>query len=56
MRENGGAPLGGIMELPREARKECPHWLAYVSTASIEETTERAKQLGTTVLHAPGAT
>ena len=52
---NGDAPIGGIMELPEEARKggAPSHWLAYVSTTSIEETTERATELGGTVLHGP---
>jgi predicted enzyme related to lactoylglutathione lyase len=52
---NGENPIGGIMELPEEARAggAPPHWLAYVSTATIEETTEKAKELGGTVLHGP---
>lgn len=52
---NGDAPLGGIMELPREARDQGapPHWMPYVSTPDIADTTAKAKHLGATVLHGP---
>lgn len=51
---NQGAPLGGVMELPPEARQAGapPHWLVYVSTPDIEATFDKAKKLGASV-HVP---
>jgi hypothetical protein len=50
---NGEAPIGGVMELPEEARKmgAPPHWLIYVSTPDIDATIKRAQELGGSVLH-----
>jgi predicted enzyme related to lactoylglutathione lyase len=52
---NGDTPLGGIMELPEEARDQGapPHWLPYISTPDIEDTTTKAKDLGASVLVGP---
>lgn len=43
-----GAPLGGIMELPEEARAAGapPHWLAYVSVDSVDATVAKVEELG----------
>jgi predicted enzyme related to lactoylglutathione lyase len=52
---NGEASIGGIMQLPEEAAAQGapPHWLAYVSTPDVVATTEKAKELGATVLMGP---
>jgi len=52
---NGEQPLGGIMELPEEAKAAGapPHWMVYISTPDIVATTEKAKELGATVLMGP---
>ena len=51
----GEAPVGGIMDLPEEARAggAPPHWLAYVSTPDTDATVEQAKELGAKVLVEP---
>ena len=51
----GEAPVGGIMDLPEEARAggAPPHWLAYVSTPDTDATVEQAKELGGQVLMEP---
>lgn len=48
-----GGPIGGVMDLPREARDAgAPsHWLAYVGVTDIEATCRRAEALGGAVLH-----
>jgi hypothetical protein len=52
---NGEKPLGGLMELPAEAREAGapPHWMAYVSVPSVDAAVERAKELGGAVYHGP---
>lgn len=49
---NRGTPLGGVMQLPEEARAAGapPHWLAYVSVADVDATVETAGALGAAVL------
>lgn len=44
-------PMGGVMELPEEARTQGapPHWLAYIGTDDVDATTARARELGATV-------
>lgn len=44
-------PIGGMMELPQEAREAGapPHWIAYVSTTDVDGTMARAKELGASV-------
>jgi hypothetical protein len=51
---NGGAPLGGVMAIPEQARASGspPHWLAYIATPDIQATVSRAKELGAGV-HVP---
>jgi predicted enzyme related to lactoylglutathione lyase len=44
----GGAPLGGVMQMPPDAGTP-PHWLAYVSTPDIDNTVAQAKRLGAVV-------
>lgn len=48
----GEAPIGGIMDLPEEARKAGapPHWLAYVGTSDVEATLTQVGKLGGQVL------
>jgi predicted enzyme related to lactoylglutathione lyase len=50
---NGEKPVGGLMELPEEARAEGapPHWLVYISTPDVDDTATRAEELGGAVLH-----
>jgi predicted enzyme related to lactoylglutathione lyase len=50
-----GRPIGGLMELPDEAAAAGapPHWLAYIGTPDVDGTTERAAELGATVLVPP---
>ncbi|MCL7981204.1 MAG: VOC family protein [marine benthic group bacterium] len=50
-----GQPIGGVMELPEDARAAgAPsHWLAYIGTPDVDATTARAAELGATVLVPP---
>jgi len=41
----GGKPIGGMMELPKEAQAP-PHWLAYFAVASCDESAAQAAKLG----------
>lgn len=52
---NGETPLGGVMELPQQAKQAgAPsHWLAYVGTPDTDATVEKATELGATVYVAP---
>ena len=36
---NGETPVGGVMQLPDEAKQQGapPHWLAYVAVPSVDE-------------------
>jgi len=47
--------IGGMMELPPPAREAGapPHWIAYVSTADLDGTVARAKELGASVVWGP---
>jgi predicted enzyme related to lactoylglutathione lyase len=49
---NEGKPLGGVMELPEDAKKggAPPHWLAYVNVDDVDATVEQATGLGANVL------
>ena len=51
----GGAPIGGLMELPEEVRKGGvpPHWMGYVAVPDVDATADRARELGGTVHHGP---
>ena len=52
---NRDQPLGGVMEIPREARQAGapPNWMAYVAVPDIDATAERARELGGSVTHPP---
>ncbi|MCH7565678.1 MAG: VOC family protein [Gemmatimonadetes bacterium] len=52
---NGETPVGGVMQLPEEAKAmgAPPHWLAYVATPDVDETGMRATALGGTILNGP---
>ena len=45
---NGERPIGGVMNLPEEAKKmgAPPHWLAYVYTADVDDTAKQIEALG----------
>ena len=49
---NQGTPMGGIMELPEDARRggAPAHWLAYIGVEDLEAAVASAKSLGGTVL------
>lgn len=52
---NGEAPVGGVMELPPEARAHDtpPHWMAYVEVEDVEATAKKAAKLGGKILVEP---
>lgn len=52
---NGESPVGGVMDLPEQAREmgAPPHWLAYVHTSDVGATLKRAQGLGGRVLVEP---
>jgi predicted enzyme related to lactoylglutathione lyase len=51
----GETPVGGLMELPEEARKGKvpPHWVGYVAVPDVDKAAARAKELGGRVIHGP---
>ena len=51
----GEEPIGGVMELPEQAKQmgAPPHWLAYVQTNDLPGTCARIKELGGNVLKDP---
>lgn len=50
-----GKDVGGLYQLPEEMKSQGvpPHWLSYVSTTSADETAEKAKSLGATLMKEP---
>src|ERR1700712_1284921 len=52
---SGSASVGGLMDLPAEARKmgATPRWMGYIAVASADATAERIKRLGGTVYGPP---
>jgi predicted enzyme related to lactoylglutathione lyase len=58
---NKETPLGGVMELPEEAKAAGapPHWMAYVSVDDVGQTVSKVTEAGGSVLHeateVPGA-
>jgi hypothetical protein len=48
----GETPLGGVMEMPEDARKwgTPPHWIAYVLVPEVDQTLAQVKKLGGEVL------
>jgi predicted enzyme related to lactoylglutathione lyase len=50
----GGAPVGGIGELPPEAPKDTPaHWMTYVAVADTDAAVAKVEKLGGSVLNPP---
>lgn len=51
----GGAPLGGVMEMPGEAKGSGspPHWLAYVGVPDVDDTVAAAAAAGATTCVPP---
>jgi hypothetical protein len=49
---NGETPIGGLGELPEDARKAGtpPHWLSYVLVPSVDETLQKVEKLGGNVM------
>ena len=52
---NGGTAVGGLMQLPDEAKQQGapPHWLAYIATPDVDETVATASGRGGRLLHGP---
>jgi predicted enzyme related to lactoylglutathione lyase len=52
---NKGAPLGGLMALPEDARRKGvpPNWTAYVTTPDVDAAARQAVALGGKILKAP---
>lgn len=52
---NRDTPMGGLMELPEDARKQGapPHWLAYIAAPDLAATVSRAQELGAQVYVPP---
>lgn len=52
---NGESPVGGVMALPEEAKQAGapPHWIAYITTPNVDETTNKVKELGGNLIHGP---
>jgi uncharacterized protein len=52
---SGSASVGGLMELPADARKmgATPRWMGYVAVASADATADRIKRLGGAVYVPP---
>lgn len=52
---NGETPIGGVNDLPDDAKKSGapPHWLSYVATPNVDDTVAQAKGLGAQVMVAP---
>ena len=52
---NGETPVGGVMQMPDEAKAAGapPHWLAYVATPDVDETNMKATALGGRVVNGP---
>ena len=52
---NGETPVGGLMPLPDEAKQSGapPHWLAYVTVPSVDDTRQQAEGLGAKTLMGP---
>ena len=50
---NEETPLGGVMELPDEAKAAGapPHWMAYVSVDDVKQTVAKVEEAGGSVLH-----
>lgn len=51
----GGTPIGGLMQIPEDARKAgAPsHWLLYIGSDDVDATVKRATALGAEVCVAP---
>ena len=51
----GGVPIGGSMQLPDEAAKmgAPSHWIAYIGTPDVDETTAQALETGARTYVAP---
>jgi predicted enzyme related to lactoylglutathione lyase len=52
---NSESPVGGVMALPEEAKQAGapPHWIAYITTPNVDETTNKVKELGGNLIHGP---
>ena len=52
---NNGVPLGGVMDLPKEAAAagSPPHWLPYVASPDIQATADKAVELGGKIMVPP---
>ncbi len=52
--KNGGAPIGGMLEMPPMVPATVPaHWLVYFAVSDTDATVAAAEKLGATVFVAP---
>ncbi|MBI1422308.1 MAG: VOC family protein [Gammaproteobacteria bacterium] len=49
----GGQKVGGIMAMPEDVQDAPPAWGAYVTVDDVDKQTQRASQLGATVILPP---
>jgi predicted enzyme related to lactoylglutathione lyase len=49
----GDQKIGGLMAMPEDAQASAPAWGAYVTVDDVDKQTERATQLGASVIIAP---
>jgi hypothetical protein len=49
----GGAPVGGVMKLPKEAGTMPPCWGSYVTVADVDAVARKGVELGGKVIHGP---
>ncbi|MGY8635852.1 VOC family protein [Bradyrhizobium sp. 14AA] len=52
---SGGAPLGGLMDIPEEGRRlgATPRWMGYVAVDDLDATAAQIRRLGGTILVPP---
>lgn len=50
-----GKDIGAMYQMNEEQKRQNvpPHWLSYISVVSVDETVNKAKELGGTLLHGP---
>lgn len=51
--KTGDQKIGGLMAMPEDAQASPPAWGAYVTVDDVDKQTERARQLGASVVVAP---
>lgn len=49
----GDKALGGLMQMPPDAKGSPPHWMAYIETDDADATAKQAEKLGGRIVHPP---